>query len=98
MPDELADFFRCVKDANGWNLQVGVVAWDSQEPYLEWQNFRLWKTAPDDARLQKARAAAYTNPRFFRICNMCHRLNNAGHMEYQDTCQSCAELHLGVVH
>jgi hypothetical protein len=98
MPDELADFFRCVKNANGWNFQVGVVAWDGHDPSLDWQNFRLWKTAPDADRLQKARASALTRPRYFRTCNMCHRLNNVGHMHDRDTCQSCAERHLGVVH
>ena len=99
MPDELTDFFRCVENADGWNFQVGVVAWDGPHtPHLEWLPFRHWKTAPDESRLQKARASALTQPRFFRICNMCHRFNNAGHMHNHHTCQSCAERHLGIVH
>jgi hypothetical protein len=98
MPDELADFFRCVETSNGWTFQVATVVWEGHTPDLEWTTFRRWKTAPDEARLQKARAEARTRPRFFRTCTMCHRLNNAGLMHNHHTCQSCAERHLGVVY
>lgn len=99
MPDEIADFFRCVENAEGWTYQVAVVRWPHpHEPVLEWITYRSWKTQPDADRLQKARASALTRPRFFLTCNMCHRLNNVGHMHDHHTCQSCAERHLGVVH
>ena len=98
MPDELTDFFRCLEDTDGWTFQVGVVAWEGHAPHPEWLPFRHWQTAPDETRLQKDRASALTRPRFFRICKMCRRLNNAGHMHNHHTCQSCAERHLGVVY
>lgn len=97
MSDELADFFRSVESVDGWVFQVAVVRWPQpHEPHLEWIPFRHWKTAPDVTRLQKARAAALSRPRFFRACSMCHKLNNAGHMHDKQVCQSCAERHLGV--
>ncbi|MEP2774437.1 MAG: hypothetical protein ABJQ29_15585 [Luteolibacter sp.] len=97
MPDEQADFFRCEETSEGWSFQVCVVRWDHPStPSSEWIPFRKWKTAPDPQRLEKARNAALSRPRFFRTCSMCHELNNAGHMHDLKICQSCAEQHLGV--
>jgi hypothetical protein len=98
MPDQLADFFRCEETADGWDLQIATVVWEGHTPELEWTTFRHWKTAPDPARLQKARTTALANSRYFRTCTRCHELNNAGHMHDKHTCQGCASLHLGVVY
>ena len=99
MSDELDQYFHCVKTDDHWDFQVATVNWPHpHEPELAWVTFRRWKTVPGPARLQKARTAALANPRFFRICSRCKELNNAGHMHDQQTCQSCAERYLGVVH
>lgn len=97
MVDELAHFFRCKETAEGWSFQVCVVRWPHPStPESGWVSFRKWKTAPDANRLKKARTAALSRPRFFRTCSVCHELANAGHMHDLQTCQSCAEQHLGV--
>ena len=98
MSDDLADFFRCEETADGWRLQVGIVTWDGQTPELEWSTFRQWKTQPNKGDLTEARDAASSDTRYFRTCTRCHELTNAGHMHDAQTCQSCAERHLGVVH
>jgi hypothetical protein len=99
MPDELDDFFRCVETGDVWAFQVGVVKWDGPStPRFDWITYRRWKTAPDEKRIQKAKAAAMAQPRFFGTCSMCHELHNAGHMHTDDFCQGCAEQKLGVVH
>lgn len=98
MPDQLADFFRCVETARGWCFQVATVVWEGHTPDLKWTTMRRWKAAPDPARLQKARTAALVNPRYFRTCTHCRELTNAGQMHDDHTCQSCAEAQLGVVH
>lgn len=98
MPDELNEYFRCEEQAGTWVFQVGIVNWDCQTPFIKWQTFRRWKTRPNEARLVKARAAAEANPRMFRRCLLCDEICNAGHMHSDDTCQGCAERHLGVVH
>jgi hypothetical protein len=99
MQDELNEYFQCVGVAGRWKFQVGIVAWDGpSEPRIEWRTWRSWLTPPTEKRLQKARAAAIAEPRFFRTCTRCGELNNAGHMDGQQTCQSCAERYLGVVH
>lgn len=97
MPGNLAHFFRCVETAEGWSFDVDVICWPHpSSPESGWIPFRKWKTAPDAARLQKARTAALGDPRFFRTCSMCHELNNVGHMHDLKTCQSCAVKYLGV--
>ncbi len=99
MSDELEHYFHCVETYDHWHFQVATVNWPHpHKPELAWVTFRRWKTVPDPARLQKARTAALANPRFFRTCSRCHELKNAGHMHDQQTCQSCAERYLGVVH
>lgn len=99
MSDELSEYFRCEEQAGTWVFQVGIVRWETVcTPSIEWQTYRSWKTRPSEARLAKARAAAEADPRLFRQCTMCIELCNAGHMHSDDTCQGCAERHLGVVH
>ena len=99
MPDQLADFFRCEETADGWDLQIATVAWPHpHEPELEWSTFRQWKTQPNKGDLTEARHAATSDTRYFSACTRCHELTNAGHMHDAQTCQSCAERHLGVVH
>ena len=99
MQDELDEYFQCVEAPVRWKFQVGIVTWDGPcEPRIEWETYRSWLTPPTEKRLQKARAAAISEPRFFRTCSRCHELKNAGHMHDQQTCQSCAERYLGVVH
>lgn len=99
MPDALDRYFQCVESAGRWEFQVGVVTWDGpHSPGMVWKHYRRWNRRPDAARLARARAAALTVPRFFRTCTRCGALRNAGHMHDPQTCQSCAERHLGVVH
>ena len=98
MPDHLADFFRCEETAHGWSFQVATVVWQGHYPDLEWTTFRHWKTAPDPARLEKARTAALANSRYFRTCTRCKKKKNAGNMEDDHTCQSCAPFHLGLIY
>ncbi len=99
MQDEIDEFFRCVRTGEGWAFQVGVLTWHGPHtPILVWRTFRRWKTMPDKERFDRARRAAKANTRFFRKCARCKRLLNAGHMHDKDTCDSCAEHYLGVVH
>ena len=102
MSNELDDFFRCVPNENlgGWAFEVGIVTWHGgpHTPQLEWKPFRLWKTLPNERRLQKAQAAALAQTCFFRTCVECHEVHNAGHMFGRDICQGCAERNHGVVH
>ncbi len=101
MSDELDEFFRCLEDdeRGGWVFEVGVVAWDG--PYMShvvWQPFRRWRTAPDESRFDRARAAAVQVRRFFRTCKFCHELTNSGCMHDRVTCHGCAEQYLRVIH
>ena len=99
MPDELDHYFQCVESAGRWEFQVGIVDWPHpHEPELVWVTFRRWKTAPDHARLQKARTAALSSARFFRTCTRCGERLNVGHMHDATTCQGCAEYYLGIIH
>ena len=101
MSDELDGFFRCVVDDDGgnWGVEVGVVAWEgAHSSYVVWQPFRRWKTRTDEGRLVKARAAALEMTRFFRMCQRCHELTNAGCMHDRVTCHGYAERYLGVIH
>lgn len=99
MPDELEDSFQCVENAGRWEFQVGVVTWDGPYiPEMAWKTYRRWSTPPDATRLARARASAISEPRFFRTCKRCSGIKNAGHMHDQQTCQSCAERYLGIVH
>ena len=99
MPDELDHFFRCVQGDGGWLFQVEIVRWEGPHtPRGDWITFRRWQTAPDEKRIQKAKAAAMAQSRFFGTCSMCHELHNVGHMNGSDVCQGCAEQKLGLVH
>jgi hypothetical protein len=99
MPDQLNDFFQCVKNAGRWEFQVGVVTWDGPHtPETSWKSYRSWSTPPDAGRLARARASAIKEPRFFRTCTRCGELKNVGHMHGEQTCQGCAERSLGIVH
>ncbi len=98
MPDPLDDFFDCKKSTKGWTFYVGVVVWEAQIPHLHWRPFRQWKTEPDTKRIHKAREAALKLRRFFRTCDRCGKLTNAGHMHDTHTCQSCAERFWGVLY
>ena len=98
-PDEYVDYFRCEVAGGIWTFQVGVVAWPTpHEPALEWRSFRRWMTAPGRTRLARARASAMVNRRFFRECERCHAVCNAGHMHDELTCQTCAERYSTVFH
>lgn len=97
-PDEFDEYFQCVKTAQGWEYQVAVVGWGGHEPELRWKTYRRWRSQPSAGRLARARDSALANPRLFRTCQRCEEVSNAGHMHDQETCQSCAERHLGVVH
>ena len=91
--------YRATEDLIGqWIFEVGIVDWEGHTPYMVWKRFRIWKTEPDDARIDRAKAAALGDSRFFKMCSMCKELNNAGHMCESTICQSCAEEHLGVVY
>ena len=99
MQDELDEYFQCVEVAGRWKFQVGIVTWDGPcEPRIGWRTYRSWLTPPTEKRLQKAQAAAISEPRFFQTCTRCGELNNAGHMHDEEICQGCAERYLGVVH
>ena len=99
MSYKLTDYFRCVETEGTWTFDVGLVRWLSPyEPSMHWQPFRRWKTPPGKARLQRARTAAMRDRRFYRTCEHCHEVCNAGHMHDRKTCQGCAERYLGVVH
>lgn len=96
--DEFDEYFQCVATAQGWEYQVGIVKWVGHEPRLDWKTCRRWQTRPDEDRLARARESALSNPRFFQTCSQCEELNNIGHMDDKETCQSCAGRHLGVVY
>ena len=82
-----------------WVFEVAVVTWDGPyDPSLTWKPFRYWKTEPDEARITRAKEAALRATRFFKLCSYCKKINNAGHMCDNTTCQSCASEHLGVVY
>lgn len=99
MSDELDHFFQCLEIEGGWQFQVGIVVWhDSHTPALTWKTYRRWRTPPTERRLQKARAAALVNPRFFRRCARCNERHNTGHMFGHQICNGCAEKHLGIVY
>jgi hypothetical protein len=98
MPENLDHFFQCVENAGRWEFQVGIVRWSGpHRPTVEWKTFRNWVTQPDAARLARARASAL-KVRFFRTCERCGELHNAGHMHDPKTCQNCAERFLGIVY
>lgn len=97
-PDDLNDYFRVRTDGrDGWSFEVGVAEWDGHTPSLRWMPPRHWKSAPDAARPDRARAAALAMPRIFRRCTTCGTVNNAGHLFGRDLCQGCAERHHGVI-
>jgi len=99
MPENLDHFFQCVENAGRWEFQVGIVTWpEPHTPSTEWKTFKSWTTRPDATRLARARASALKSPRFFRTCERCGELHNAGHMHDRTTCQSCAERYLGIIH
>ena len=99
VPGDLDHYFRCVPVPEGWAFQVGVVRWPHpHEPMMAWNTVRRWKTQPNAARLDRTRKAVVARGRFFRICSICHELNNGGHMHSKDVCQGCAEREFGVVH
>jgi hypothetical protein len=97
--DDLEGFFRATQAEGGWLFEVAVVQWHGpHSPELRWHVFRRWKRPPDAARLARARAAALSTPRFFRLCTTCNTRRNAGHMHDRDLCQKCAAEHHGIVY
>ena len=95
----IADFTRTVGLDGGVHLQVAVVKWpEPHQPTLAWTTIRRWKQPPSPERLAAARQKALTMPRYFRVCQRCGERKNVGHMHNRDTCQCCAERHLGVVY
>jgi len=91
MAEDLDRFFRCMPDAAGWTLQVALVRWDGQTPYLKWADYRVWAGKPDDAAIDLARAAALHDREYFRTCSQCGDFHPVGHMD-QEICHGCAEL------
>lgn len=99
MPAELDEYFRCIGTDEAWEFQVGVVTWEgAHTPNLVWKVFRRWNSPPDASRIQRAKAAALRQSRYFRTCKTCYEVTNAGHMFDAEICQSCAERQLGVVY
>ena len=95
----IADFTRMVEVDGEIRLEVGVIEWPGpHEPALVWKTFRHWKKPPTAERLAAARKQALSSPRYFRVCRRCGTRNSVGHMHDRNTCQSCAEAHLGVVY
>ena len=95
----IADFMR-IRLVNGatW-LEVALVEWPHpHEPRLRWQQFHTWPGVPAAAKVETVQRLALADPRFFRRCKRCGELCNRGHMHNQNTCQSCAERVLGVIH
>ncbi|MBK5965757.1 hypothetical protein CCR95_17145 [Thiocystis minor] len=94
----VAEFMRLTEMDGKTVLEVGVVEWSGpHEPELVWKRFHRWTTWPTAERLAVAQRKALETVRFFRICSICNERQNAGHMMDRETCQSCAEKHLGVV-
>lgn len=83
--DLRADYCGVVTTKAGTVLQVGVVMWSSPaDPEIRWKDFRRWRKPPSEERLKAAQDLALGDPRFFRWCRFCERLNNAGHMHDGD--------------
>jgi hypothetical protein len=98
MTEEFDDYFRTVKTPEGWEFQVRQIDWENTyEPMSKWSVFRRWRTAPDEARQNKARSAAFRQPRYFQTCVLCNELNASGRMISNRICMSCAENKLGYV-
>ena len=62
------------------------------------QNISSGDDFPMHQTSEYIRHAATSDTRYFSACTRCHELTNAGHMHDAQTCQTCAERHLGVVH
>jgi hypothetical protein len=78
---------------------VGRVKWDGpHEPSMYFTPFCSWQKQPTPAMLADARQNALRDQRFFRVCTICKRFKNIGHMYKSNTCQSCASRYMGVVY
>jgi len=87
--------FRCTRDVDGWNFEVGTVEWPHpSQAVTVWKSFRKWKKEPGSKMLILARAAA--ERRFCSRCEFCGELRLNGHMLDRKTCHGCASEHLGV--
>jgi hypothetical protein len=94
----IADFMRLAEADGKMVLEVGVVEWvGPHEPEVKWKAFRQWSKPPTAERLAAAQKKALETTRFFRVCEICNERHNTGHMMDRETCQSCAEKHLGIV-
>lgn len=99
MHDELADYVRCVENADGWKFEVATIGWENPyTPRLTWHVVRSWQTRPIDEDVAKARDEVFNDPEYFGHCEKCNRHCCAGHMHNATICQGCAERYLGVVH
>ena len=92
------DFMRIQVSREVTVLEVAIVSWDCQEPYLEWKIFCTWQGIPTASEVGAAKQQALLDKDFFGRCSRCGRLCNSGHMHNDNTCQGCAERYLGIVH
>jgi hypothetical protein len=95
----LEEFTEAKSTHEGIALRVRTISWpEPHNPTSSWRTLlRLPKTATP-AEIDAARQELLNNPKFFRICTMCHERNPCGWMHDKTICQSCAEKHLGVVY
>ncbi len=93
------DFMRVAEGDGESRLEIGIVEWSGpHSPKLHWKTYRTWSKPPNPEQLSAARRSALQDTRFFSVCRKCGEQNNAGHMHDIETCQACAERHLGVVY
>jgi hypothetical protein len=93
------NFMRLTQGDGESRLEIAVVEWSGpHSPTLRWETYRTWSRPPSPEQLSAAHRSALQEPRFFNVCSICGERNNAGHMHDTNTCQGCAERHLGVVY
>lgn len=91
-------FIRVEKTESGLSVQVEVISWPHPgEPAGEWVEVESLPLVTSEAELRKCYTRILRRRRFFKRCDMCGKLQPDGWMCDADTCQSCAERHLGVV-
>lgn len=93
-PDEQALFdelTRAQVQADGVQIEVGVISWPSSHPQLDWLPVAWLPAASSAADCYRARRRVLMQRRFFGVCKTCGQRHARGHMHDRQLCTGCAE-------
>ena len=83
---------------DGQDIYVQLITWEGPHTPVSRWHLTARVEMPDPAAVEKAVDEVLANPKYFRTCVRCGEHNPVGWMHSEDTCQSCAEKHFGVVY